>query len=241
MNTKHLLYAFVMLSFVGLPSLGQRGVAYGEQMQGSIFFTSWQGQQGTYNGTNFANSTTMTFAPGMLAANNANAQSGDFSSLLFQDDYPLTASLLTGLPGNVPLNGTLVGFPDSINDLLSFGGGNGTQYQFNLNNLTETYQMTYQAWDYSVGIPVNPYIPQSGTYTLTAYGTLVDTSGFYDRTPAEFVINAHDNLNGIIPGGDNSFTLTTTVVPEASSILLTAFGIVGFAYPFVQRRLGTIK
>lgn len=144
---------------------------------------------GSYVGPNILNASSVT----MAVPEYIGTALGDFSSYA----YPDTLTMAT-LP-TFPATGSLVTEPDAVPDLIQFttNGSPSNQFQFDLTSLGEI---------------------NSAGLVLYGTGTLRDTTGFYDPTPAQFTGNGFSDRGGGTFGG-GSFTFAATAVPEPASIV----------------------
>ncbi len=130
--------------------------------------------------------------------------SGDFSGLvpslsqLMANDTSISG--LSSTPTSEPVNNYLV---FSSSDAYS-GTGTAPPYRFEF-ELTSLAEVAYSAPDFA---------------SFVGTGTLIDTSGAYESTPATF------NLSFSSPTS-YSFSLTATPVPEPTTVSLFAAGILG--------------
>jgi PEP-CTERM motif len=142
------------------------------------------------------------------------AESGDFAAQVPSlSDLTAYSTTITGL-STTPL-------ADSISDFFVFStpdaifGSSGTtpnnRFDFNLATITETS------------------FTSTSVASFSGTGTLVDTLGTFDNTPAQF------NLNFSGPS-NYSFTFAATAVPEPTTLGLVATGLVG-ALSFRRRRV----
>ena len=142
------------------------------------------------------------------------AESGDFAAQVpSHGDLTAYSTTITGLSAS-PLADSIANFfvfstPDAI--LATSGTTPNNRFEFNLSTITETGYVSTSVASFS------------GT------GTLVDTLGAFDNTPAQFTLNFSGPSN-------YSFTFAATSVPEPTTLGLVTTGLVG-ALSFRRRRV----
>ena len=152
---------------------------------------------------------TATYDNSSLTMNGLDAVSydnGSFAGELLAT-LPVSTTTITGLsaiptPVNVPAFITFAS-PSQLGP--TYGQGNGNEYQFNLQSLSET--------------------TPGGFGNFLGTGVLVDNDNVLDSTPAIITIG--------FTGSSNNYagTLTATSVPEPASTGLAAAGLLGFGTP----------
>jgi hypothetical protein len=132
------------------------------------------------------------------------AESGDFATQIpAHSDLTASTTTITGLSTS-PLADSIPNYfvfstPDAI--LATSGTTPNNRFDFNLATITET----------SFG---------SGAASFYGTGTLVDTTGAFDNTPATFTLSFSGSSN-------YSFTFAATAVPEPATLGLIGTGLLG--------------
>ncbi len=154
----------------------------------------------TNNTSGFATSSSLGRS---FSTNTIVTATGNFTSLLPLGGYLVVrAGTISGL-SSTPIS-------DSINDYLSFSGRvplTGAQ------GTTPNYRFDFDLQT----IAEDSYNSSTGVALFTGTGTLVDTTGAYQNTPADLTVDFSSTHN---------FTLTLDV-PEPSAIALSATGLLG--------------